>query len=186
MENQDKKPEEVITRDSEETYKSTGNKKKSMIIAALGAVAGAFLGDTFIGREHILVNNELLYDDGMTSITGTDILYGRDTGGIIEDMMGKTQINDVYDHTGIIVDSSDGQIGIYAFSEKVDENLIETWKELGLLNGIVQDSATPDGALIGGAIGGGVGYGADYIKRRREAKPKSGEKKTGKKGDKYY
>ncbi len=178
--------DDSVARDSEETVERTGNKKRAALLSGIGAIAGAFLGDIFYGREHVLHGevNYVWYEDDGTKVDSVYSIHSvaRDRGGLIEDSIGSDQFGDkydivervkeTYDVNGFPHVTTDDNIGI--FTEDYMRSHID-----GLYQNVPWDSFTDtttyDGAMIGSAVGGGAGYGADYILKKRNAKDKDKE-----------
>ena len=147
-----------------------------------GAAIGAFVGDIFWGREHFI--------DMYGSVENGDWMYaytteftGHDRGGLVEDALGNSMINDLYsftDTTDIYLQLTNGALFPWdstTFSGEISEEAIGGYMEIvNDLNGSIEQNIIYDGAGWGAGLGAGGGLGADYLKKRLKRERKEDNK----------
>ena len=148
------------------TEKKTGETKKRALTILGMAALGAFLGDTFMGREHVVEGHDtntygFPYYTEKIDFTGT----GRDKGGIF-DLFGD-------DKTHMYTLDNNWSYSLYGYSEgyQYPIHLNKTdldWYTSGF--DTFNESVTYDGALYGTLGGLGSGFAANWMKRKLDKK----------------
>lgn len=159
--------DEIVRMDSADD--KTGERRKSALITVAGVAIGAFLGDTFYGRDY------MIYDEGYDTYWNENWsvqFEQRDTGGVLEDV-GLVNQPDQYTLTESYIDQDGAQ---FIYKEHMDEDYVSFLRDTGFFEGM-NDQVIRTGALIGGSVGGGSAYAIDRFSRKLR------ERKAEKKGD---
>lgn len=155
-------------RNLDPTEKKTGETKKRAFTILGMAALGAFLGDTFVGREHIVEGHDtntygFPYFTEKIDFTGV----ARDKGGIF-DLFGD-------DKTRMYTIDNSWSYSLYGHSEGYQypthlDKIDLDWYTSGF--DTFNESVTYDGATYGALGGLAAGFANDWIKRKLEKKKK--------------
>ena len=181
--------DEEVEREMPEAAKKTGEAKKRALFVLGSAALGAFLGDTFIGRDHHAFG-EIKFDgsditfDSNGNVVGTDHFNGvysieatgKDRGGVVEDLLGKDLFRDSYYMSEKVTKTYDQAL----YPHRTIEESFGNWKEDYLKDhypeifdssfDAITNSVNPIGAEIGFLGGAAGGFVVDWLKRKTAKK----------------
>lgn len=178
-----------IEREVPETTKKTGEARKRALFVLGSAALGAFLGDTFIGRDHHAIGeikfggSDIAYDTN-GNIVGTDHFNGvysleatgKDRGGIVEDIWGKDIFRDSYYMSEKVTKTYDQSIYPYRAVEENfgnwDEDYLRDHYQQTFDSGFdtITSTVDPAGAEIGFIGGTAGGFATDWLKNKAAKK----------------